>query len=282
MVTRAFVTTCGPIYSLPRAAPGNASTIYDPDYYWGAIVYEKGGCVLHMLRWVMGDSLFFEALRDYGQQHAFSTATTVDFQAVCEAHCDSTLQWFFDEWVFEGTGYPQYQVTLRTSDIAVLEIDQTQTGTQFTMPVEVEYWRGDGSFIALDTIWVNPDSLYYRPIGLPDSVSFDPNGWLLKSSTVRHLPLSELTKVSEDFTVSYAYPNPFNPTLTIAYDSPRPQPVTMRAYNVQGQLAVEKTDMAAAGSNTLVWNAENQASGVYLIKLSTQNETRTVKAVLLK
>jgi aminopeptidase N len=85
---------------------GNTSTIYDPDYYWGSIVYEKGACVMHMLRWVLGDSTFFATLRDYGQQYAFGNATTAEFQEVCEAHYDSTLQWFFDEWVFEGVSYP--------------------------------------------------------------------------------------------------------------------------------------------------------------------------------
>ncbi len=258
---------------------GNVSTIYDPDYYWGAIVYEKGGCVLHMLRWVMGDSLFFEALRDYGQQFAFGNATTVDFQAVCEAHYDSTLQWFFDEWVFEGTGFPQYDIVMEPTN--TFSVTQSQSGTQFNMPVEVEFWSGN-QLTSTDTVWVNPDLSSYDPDVPFDSVSLDPRGWILK--TLHYFPNVSANDVVKpgDFEISSAYPNPFNPTLTISYESPRPQPVTMRAYNVQGQLAAEQTILANTGSNTLVWNAENQASGVYLIQLSTQTATRTVKAVLLK
>ena len=263
---------------------GNVSTIYDPDYYWGAIVYEKGGCVLHMLRWVMGDSLFFEAMRDYGQQYAFSTATTVDFQAVCEAHYDSTLQWFFDKWVFEGTGYPQYQVIYDAAHSVSLTVNQLQQTTYFAMPIEIAKYVEDA--IITDTVWVIPDnngSWTTNDIGLFDSIRIDPRGWLLKTATHEDITeVEDFTATPDSFELSAAYPNPFNPTLTIAYVSPRPQPVTMRAYNVQGQLAVEKTALASAGSNTLVWNAENQASGVYLIQLSTQTEMRAVKAVLLK
>lgn len=258
---------------------GNASTIYDPDYYWGAIVYEKGACVLHMLRWVMGDSLFFSSLRDYGQQFAFANATTVEFQSVCESHYDSTLQWFFDEWVFEGTGYPQFDIILEPTN--TFSLTQSQSGTQFSMPVEIEFWSGD-QLTSTDTVWVNPELASYDPDVPFDSVSLDPRGWILK--TLHYFPnvsANDAVRPS-DFEISSAYPNPFNPTLTVSYESPRPQPVTMRAYNVQGQLAVEKTALASAGSNTLVWNAENQASGVYVIQLSTQSATRTVKAVLLK
>lgn len=258
---------------------GNSSTIYDPDYYWGAIVYEKGACVLHMLRWVMGDPLFFESLRDYGQQFAFANATTADFQTVCESHFDSTLQWFFDEWVFEGTGYPQYDVTSDSYHFRTLTISE-ESGN-FTMPVEVGFW-GNGELIDQDTLWVGPSGIDTLIDFEVDSIAFDPNGWLLKTTTYLFTDAEDPLEISTQFRVQSAYPNPFNPTLTIAYDSPRPQSVTLRAFNVRGQLAFEKKDFASAGSNTVHWNADNQPSGVYLIQLATKSETQTLKAILLK
>ena len=62
-------------HDLMPAARGAANfTVYNPDDYWSSVVYEKGGCVLHMLRWVMGDSSFFQALREYGAEHAYGNA----------------------------------------------------------------------------------------------------------------------------------------------------------------------------------------------------------------
>ncbi len=264
---------------LVARAAGNQSTIYDPDYFWGGIVYEKGASVMHMLRWVMGDSLFFTALRDYGQQYAFSTATTVEFQAVCEVHYGSSLQWFFDQWVFEGTGYPQYDVVMEPTQS--FSVTQRQSGTQFTMPVEVEFWSGN-SRTGIDTLWIDPELLSYAPDVPFDSVSFDPRGWLLKTLIYTPNVSVQDVAVAHAFAVSAAYPNPFNPTLTIEFTAPRAQAVTMRAYNINGQLVHEQGVLAAPGANSIAWNAAAQASGIYMITLGTAHETRTVKAVLLK
>lgn len=262
----------------PSARAAGNSTIYDPDYYWGDIVYAKGACVLHMLRWVMGDSSFFSAMRDYGQQYAFGNATTSDFQSVCESHYDSTLQWFFDEWVFEGTGYPRYTAQIDVNHFFYLTIE---TSGDFVMPIEIEYWQRD-ALERLDTIWVTDDSLYFEILAEIDSVSLDPNGWLLKTSTFQFTDANEQQEFPDQFEIQSAYPNPFNPTLTIAYESPRHQQVTLRAYNIQGQLVHEQLTLANAGINQLIWNAESQASGIYWIRLATQSESRTIKTVLLK
>jgi hypothetical protein len=49
------------------------------------VVYSKGAWVLHTLRGVVGDSLFFRILRDYRAKHSGGNATTEDFQAVVDS-----------------------------------------------------------------------------------------------------------------------------------------------------------------------------------------------------
>ena len=73
-------------------------------------VYRKGGWVLHMLRHVMGDQRFFEALRQYAARYAFSNASTADFQQVCEGVFGASLDWFFKQWVYVP-GRPVYKVS---------------------------------------------------------------------------------------------------------------------------------------------------------------------------
>ncbi|MBN1352518.1 hypothetical protein JXJ21_24175 [candidate division KSB1 bacterium] len=67
-------------------------TIYHhelPDGLWdifSPLIYHKGAYVLHMLRGVLGDSVFFECLRQYANHPdlMYQHATTDDFQTVCE------------------------------------------------------------------------------------------------------------------------------------------------------------------------------------------------------
>src|SRR5438876_2143765 len=90
------------------------STVYAPEgfisnYAVYATVYQKGSWVLHMLRGMMGDEIFFKALREYFDRYKYKNATTQDFQKVFEEIYGQPLDWFFDEWVYKGIGRPKYE-----------------------------------------------------------------------------------------------------------------------------------------------------------------------------
>lgn len=87
-----------------------------------AVVYNKGGFILHMLREMMydprqGDALFKATMQDFVQQYRNRNATTEDFQHVIEKHMspamnvegNGTMDWFFSEWVY-GTAVPKYSL----------------------------------------------------------------------------------------------------------------------------------------------------------------------------
>lgn len=81
----------------------------------------------------------------------------------------------------------------------------------------------------------------------------------------------------ENFALHQNYPNPFNPATTIRFNVPvnlgEPTRVTLRIYNVMGQLVRTLADGAlTAGSYLAVWNGENEAgikvsSGLYFYEL---------------
>jgi len=84
------------------------------------------------------------------------------------------------------------------------------------------------------------------------------------------------------------YPNPFNPTTTIAYQMSKSEPVTITVYNLKGQkVRTLVNEVKTAGNHTVVWNGMDQngksvASGIYYYKLSTNNHTEVRKAILMK
>jgi hypothetical protein len=239
-----------------------------------------------MLRWVMGEDSFFAALRDYGQQHAFANAVTTDFQAVCESHYGESLQWFFDEWVYEGTGYPQYVVEYSIEfDWWLLTISQQQSGERrFMMPMEVAFYNGP-QLARLDTLWVNDDPLFYYP---PEnhyySIVIDPNNWILKQ--VEYLPTNDAEDAKllpGDFKLQSLYPNPFNPSATLEFTLSQASPVELTVYDIQGrEVSQEYYDALPPGVHTLKWDGSRHASGVYIFSLQAQHARQAAKAVLLK
>jgi len=85
------------------------------------------------------------------------------------------------------------------------------------------------------------------------------------------------------------YPNPFNPTTTIKYTLKEQAHVSLKVYNVAGQLVRTLVDDVVAPDAVapITWNGMNDAgqqvsSGVYFYKLVTKNFTQTKKMVLLK
>jgi hypothetical protein len=156
----------------------NSNRIFD-----SYLSYDKGSWVLHMLRRVLGDAVFFNALQQYGATNAYGTATTETFRAACEAASGRDLSKFFQQWVY-GERYPVYHADWSAVPAAgghdvTLVLEQRQTGPLFTMPVDVRIQTAGGP-----RDFVVPDSLASQAFVLhvdaaPLSLAIDPDHWIL-------------------------------------------------------------------------------------------------------
>jgi hypothetical protein len=189
--------------------------IYDPppDYLFRAVVYEKGAWVLHMLRSIVGDSLFFDLLRTYGQKYKFGNAVTTEFAAVAESVTARNLDWFFDEWVFEP-GHPEYVYwwtsdSLGPSNYRVnLSIDQVQSNAPiFNMPIDIGvlFEAGGSLFTVVDSTVLQEFDIYVaeKPFGL----DFDPFERILKLARETVPLVHEAGQLSAAAPLRY-FPNP--------------------------------------------------------------------------
>ncbi len=70
------------------------------NYTYGTTVYKKGADVIHTLRYYIGDSLFFNAVKKYLKLYAYKNANTLDFKNALEDNTGINLDDFFDFWVF--------------------------------------------------------------------------------------------------------------------------------------------------------------------------------------
>lgn len=79
------------------------------------------------------------------------------------------------------------------------------------------------------------------------------------------------------------YPNPFNPTTNISYNLPEKAQVRLEIYSALGQkIATLVNESVVAGSHTVVWDAQNNASGIYFYRLFVGDVIKTQKMLLIK
>jgi aminopeptidase N len=145
--------------------------------------YQKGAWVLHMLRRVVGDEKFFEGVRDYYRTYRDGNALTEDFQRVMELHHGRPLDWFFRQWIYEP-GFPAYDASWRWDEPAkrlTLTVRQTQTGSLFRMPLDVEF--KDGEEVRREVVEVagREQTFDFKLKTKPQAVAIDPDEWVLKT-----------------------------------------------------------------------------------------------------
>ena len=86
-----------------------------------------------------------------------------------------------------------------------------------------------------------------------------------------------------EFGISSAYPNPFNPTTTVSLTVPSADYVSVKVYNLMGQMVGVLADgMMEANIYSFTWDASNMASGVYLIKAESSSSVDIQKVMLVK
>ena len=86
-------------------------------------------------------------------------------------------------------------------------------------------------------------------------------------------------------TVSFhsAYPNPFNPVTTIEYSIPAEMNVQISIIDMNGrEVASLMNDVQTEGYHTVSWNAQGQSSGVYFIRMATNESVNIQKVLLVK
>ena len=93
----------------------------------------------------------------------------------------------------------------------------------------------------------------------------------------------ELSEIPENFQLFQNYPNPFNPSTTIEFALPHSGNVTLKIYNILGQVVeMLVSERLAAGRYEYLWNASGMASGIYLYRFEAGSFSQTKKLILLK
>jgi len=84
------------------------------------------------------------------------------------------------------------------------------------------------------------------------------------------------------------YPNPFNPSTTIKYALQENAEVTLKIYNVLGQVVrTLVNEKQTAGYKLVVWDGTNDigvqaASGIYIYRIEAKDFVQSKKLILMR
>jgi aminopeptidase N len=277
--------------------------ISDPFGIFIDIIYRKGAYVLHMLRGVLGDETFFNALYRYAQdpELRYGHAVTEDFQAICETESGMNLDFFFDQWIYDEY-YPAYEYgwsqdpSTYTTRVTIRQVQEIYGWRPvFEMPVQIEF-TFESEIDTMITVWNDSlvqhyDFLFAEPLR---SVVLDPDKWILRHTELTGIEDDHPGGVPQAFSLEQNYPNPFNPTTTIRFTLPDSDvgaeliPLTFRVYDCRGKLVKTLIDgEQGAGEHTIVWDGRNDrgepvGSGIFFYRLETPNNRETRKMLLLQ
>jgi hypothetical protein len=194
---------------------GGSIYIDDTTSVWNIFssrVYDKGGWVLHMLRHVVGDNIFFEALAHYRDQYIWKSATTEDFQGAVEDVAKEDLDWFFQEWIY-GTYRPNYRYSYIFEEDpggwwnTYLHIRQTQNTdpNAFTMPIDMKITTTVGSETQVVFNDEREQNFILHTDDEPLSVNFDIDRWISRSVLWEEYGFHIFTDQLEDGALAEAY-----------------------------------------------------------------------------
>jgi aminopeptidase N len=235
----------------------------------GRLTYDKGSYLLHMLRWELGDNIFFQAIKNYlnAPGIADNYAKTPDFKAHLEAASGQNLTTFFDQWYYKQ-GFPSYQVLWGQTGSAVnVTINQTQSDASvsfFEMPVPIKFIGATQDTTVVFNHTFSGQS-FAATIGFPVvSVQFDPKLWILSANNTV-TGIADLKLTTDNILV---YPNPISNSISVMLNLKEKADITFEIFDITGRKISSETQNINVGSSVKTIDSNKLSNGSYEIKIT--------------
>lgn len=264
----------------------NSGTLYLEDIsdpfsgVFRPIIYNKGAYVLHMLRGVLGDDVFFEVIYEYAtdEDYRFGWANTEDFQSVCEEVSGEDLDYFFEQWIYDER-YPKYRynyLSATSQTEVIVQQSQSSLGWRelFTMPLEIYFQFEDGS----DTIITvfNDEIEQHFAFDFEQEVidmELDPESWVLCNKIFDPSIIVGNQEVEEGgFKI---FPNPNEGSFLIETNNTHHRNYSFEIFNLQGKLLWQSELYDS------VMQIDGIETGIYFVVLSVGSDRHIEKLVVL-
>jgi aminopeptidase N len=162
-----------------------AKRYVNPDALFDAYPYPRGGATINMIRFVLGEELFWRAINHYVKKHPYQNVETQNLVIAIEEATGQNLQWFFDEWLYK-MGQPEFEITSSYDEAAKtvkLTVKQTQKADEarpwfqspefFRLPVDVAITTASGEHVHRAWIDAKEKEFTFKLDSKPLIVNFD-------------------------------------------------------------------------------------------------------------
>jgi len=246
----------------------------------GRLSYNKGSHLLFMLRFILGDSIFFNGIRQYQKDPAlmYGFARTPDLKRNLEQASGKDLTTFFNQW-YNGEGYPSYnvkwsQIGSRNVRIQMNQVTSHSSVSFFELPVALKFKNASQEKTVVVDNKTNGE-VFIRNIGfIADTVLVDPEYWLItRNNITSKVPYISNGQGSVDFA------NPVTDPLNLYFHDFNESSALLTIYNTTGQLIYTRKISLINGAELVEVPSRSWARGVYIIKV-TAGSSRFVKRVM--
>jgi aminopeptidase N len=232
------------------------------------LTYNKGAMVINMLRFKLGDTNFFQGMRNYLNDPllAYGYAKTPNLQAHLEAASGLNLTEFFNDWVY-NQGYPVYNIEAHNmgNGQARITINQSQSDPSvsfFEMPIPIRLIGSGGQ--QQDYVLDNTTNGQQFIVNVPftvTSIILDPKKDILTSTE----SIASLGATSFDLSSSVVlYPNPANSVINIE---------TPNLYTLQNVIIYNALGQNVGEFNSNKIPVGHFSNGMYSVKIITSQGT---------
>lgn len=232
----------------------------------GRLSYSKGGYVVRMLKWVLGEDAFYSALKEYHNRPnlAYNYAVTTDLKNSLLQSTGIDLTNFFNDWIY-GQGYPTYQIRWnQTADQnLVIKAAQTQSHSsvsffEMPLPIKVNGTGGQVAYLKLDHNSNN--QVFTNQINFPvSSIQFNYEYQIIQRNSTVTKDTSLMAVNNEQKDAIKIYPNPVKNELNISGIKGKQ---SYEIFSIDGQLVKKGTYIG-----TQKIDASALTKGIYLIKI---------------
>lgn len=246
------------------------------------LTYVKASYLLHMLRWKMGDDLFFTACRNYLSDPAvaYSFSNTAFFKQHLEQLYGSSLTEFFNDW-FYGEGYPKYEIQWKQNQDFSIDVTMNQTTTNpsvnfFEMPVPIEFGNGSKDSIVRFNNTINGETFHIPfPYKVTTGIA-DPEKWLIAEYRISNQ--NEFNNF--DKLIISQYPNPIAGDIHISFN----KTISLEKIEVKNSIGQDVYDWIPESTPSAYQEMDLHflENGIYSIRLKEKNRTSVVKVIIMK
>jgi aminopeptidase N len=255
------------------------------------ITYEKGACMVHQLRYVLGDSLFFSVLKAYVSDTTlrYKSATIGDLMRITNKVTGANYNWFFHDWVFQPN-HPYYQNTYdllqNGADSYTLRFltKQTQIVPSFfrmILPLKIIFADSTDTLVrVMNTI---NNQLFSFTFGKqPVRLIFDPDTNIMLKEGSTSLGIIEIAGNAIPFILSQNVPNPAAKKTAIPYILQVPMHVRLEIFDISGKsISVPFNEYKPAGRFIFTLDCSGLRPGTYFYRMTAGKYEATKKMVIM-